>query len=299
MKLDQHRSLRVGQSSAHFFHRRSCRIAVTKTSGKRSQFAQLLREPGLELFIVGRQRIDESNHLAHSIEPLRKGRPIHWRAQVQPDFLDSQIAVVELLNCGLDGSTQGARLPSLNHLRDALALQVNPNGMQPVRGLCRQWNCALDEQARQIVERSEASDIDRQLVPAHDLQRHERRIRDSPTRNRHQFAALRSGFLGMPALEIARIDDPRIGFLHNFPSMDIAEREVVVALGIKRINSRGRLKIVSGASGKAGVQDADVELAGNCIRIVGYQILRHVTVWKAPAVQSDVKLLDFDHLGFE
>ena len=79
--------------------------------------------------------------------------------------------------------------------------------------------------------------------------------------------------------------------------MHVAEREVVVALVAEHVDRGGRVRIVAGAAGQAGMQHADVEASRQRCRIQRHQVLRHRAVRKAAAVHRDAERLQLDRLA--
>ena len=104
--------------------------------------------------------------------------------------------------------------------------------------------------------------------------------------HRAPFAA----FPDAAALQVAGIDDPGIA-RDDFERVDVAERPIVIAARREVGGRAGRVVFMAGAAA-GGVQDADVEPAGQGLRIVDGVVLDHLAVRKPASVQRDAQILD-------
>ena len=137
--------------------------------------------------------------------------------------------------------------------------------MQPV---ARADEHGLKGGAKSIAHRFQPVDAvqrHRQLTPAHDVQCHELRL-DATGFDAHLLAALRAGFVGMPALKIAGKDNARL-LAHHLARVNMPERPVVVAFRHQRRDIGRCVAVVPDAPRQAGVQHADVEKPRNRRRV--------------------------------
>src|SRR4051812_37505537 len=80
--------------------------------------------------------------------------------------------------------------------------------------------------------------------------------------------------------------------------MDMAQRPIVIAVIDELLDRARRIeRVIALAALTRGMKHADIEVAGNRGRIVPGDILRHVTLWKAAAMDRHLQRLDGNRLS--
>ena len=128
----------------------------------------------------------------------------------------------------------------------------------------------------------------RQMDPAHAINMERRDLLDLAVLDRNKRSAFRAAFPDVPALQIAAEDNMR-PLVENGGLMHMRERPIVVALVDQVLDGAWRIIRVSLHPAQAGVQDADIEAAGNRRRISGDKIVRDVALPEALAVQGTLR----------
>ena len=127
------------------------------------------------------------------------------------------------------------------------------------------------------------------MDPAHAINMERRNLLDLAVLDRNQRSAFRAAFADVAALQIAAEHDMR-PLVEDSGLVHMRERPIVVALVDQVFDGAWRIVRVSRHAAQAGVQDADVEAAGNRRRIGRDQIVRDVALPEALAVQGNVEM---------
>ena len=121
------------------------------------------------------------------------------------------------------------------------------------------------------------------------------RLDQAVVQQRSQVTTLGAGFADVPSLDVAGIDDVRIG-ADDRALVNVSQRPVVVSLVPQTRERAGGVAIVAFRPLDAGVQQADVEVPAHGRRIIPRQILGHgpgrepLTVDHDPEVLQAVRL---------
>ena len=118
---------------------------------------------------------------------------------------------------------------------------------------------------------------------------------DTAVIDRDQRAALGAGFPDVAPLKIAGEDDVRM-LVKHFPVMDVAERPVIIAMPDKVSRNAGRIAGMAFAAIRRGVQHADIEVTGHGRLIARRQIVQHLPLLEALAVDGDLQTRNRDEL---
>src|SRR5205823_597250 len=128
------------------------------------------------------------------------------------------------------------------------------------------------------------------------LERNRASIRDG-----YQLAAFFALLLAMATLDISRVDDIWIT-TQNLPVVDVAQRPILIALVLERLQRAWRIVRVLGSAGQIGMQHADIEPMWNSGRITCRQIFGDLRSGEALTVKGNFQGLDAEGLrlvGFE
>ena len=109
--------------------------------------------------------------------------------------------------------------------------------------------------------------------------------------------ALGSRFPRAASLQIAGIDDVRIGVQHR-AAVDMAQRPIVIAMIDELLDRARRIgRVIALAALAGGMQHADIEVARNRGRIISGDILGHVTLREAATMHRHLQRFDGNRLS--
>ena len=107
---------------------------------------------------------------------------------------------------------------------------------------------------------------------------------------------MRAGLADVAPLQVARVGDGHVALFHPV-RVDMAQRPVLVALGVQLGRRAGGVAGVLGVALQRGVQHADVEPAGHRRGVAGHQVVGGGGVLEALAVQRHLERGDAKGLG--
>ena len=153
------------------------------------------------------------------------------------------------------------------------------------------FQCALRE-CDDVVHGRAAGVVDRALRPADDVQRTVLDAGDTAIFHRDERGAFGAGFARVAALKISRKDDPRLARFQFRADMHVPERPVIVALRFQIGDGAGRVVFVAFESRRAGVEQADVQIAGDGRREGSGEIFGDRRRREAAPVDGDAEILE-------
>ena len=146
------------------------------------------------------------------------------------------------MDCGL----QGARLPGFGGVQGGVACEVYAQRVQTVASTHGSDFQGRGDHLAGLGQSVHTVQRNAELVPAHDIQRHEPGLHLA-VRHGDKFAALGPGFIGVAALQVAGKDDAG-RFADHRAGVDMAQRPVVVALGFERGDVGGGVSVMAVAA---------------------------------------------------
>ena len=138
--------------------------------------------------------------------------------------------------------------------------------------------------------------IDRQLDPADDIEGVVDDFRWRPFRHRDQEGALGTGFPGMPPLKAAGKDHWRVGG-RDFKLVNMPQGPVVISPGLEIGQGAGGVGFMTVTAGQAGMQQADVEIAGYGFRVAEGQVVSDRGCRETLPVYGDFQRIQFACFG--
>ena len=179
----------------------------------------------------------------------------------------------------------------------AAPLQMQAAGEQAALGPGRDG--CLQRRADRVVNSChvvEIGDIGLDVLPADDVVGPRVHRDHVAAVDRHRHRPLRARLADVAALQISRKDDVR-AFVQDLALMDMAQRPIVVARIHQIGKGAGRVVRMPALAAEAGVQDPDVEIAGERRRVGLGEVLIDVAPGKALAMQRDRKVGMVESLG--
>ena len=218
----------------------------------------------------------------------------HLTAGLKPHLFQPQLAnpggyTPELLGqFGCPGKQMG--------MDRAVAGQYQAKGEGPAVGLLTLADKRLAHRAVHTLYAVALGQINPVLSPTQHIERPFLNLCYSSLLDRHHGDTLGALFPNMAPLEIAGKDDPRFN-AHDFPPVHMAKRPIIIARCLQFGDGAGCVSLMSCPTGKRGMQEADIDIAGFLAGISGKQIVGHGAEGIALAMDDGPQLLQFFRLG--
>ena len=184
---------------------------------------------------------------------------------------------------------EALRITRENPVRRTGAGQDEADGEHPAIRLVNRCLQGPSDQRAGLVQGRCGRHIDGDAGPAHHVDRDRLDLADAPTLDGHEGKALGSGLIDMPALQVSR-EDHVWCLAQHLAGVHMAEGPVVIPLGNQIAQLAGSVGVMPRAACRGRVEDADVEKAGNRLRVTRRQILRDCAVGKALPVDGDAEV---------